>query len=54
MPIEIKELLIKVKVENTKNIPVADAVKLSSEVKAQIIRDCVEKVMEKLDNKFER
>ena len=54
MPIEIRELVIKVNiVEDHKAADVADTQNLS-DLKRQIIKECTEKVIARLEKKSER
>jgi uncharacterized protein DUF5908 len=53
MPLEIRELVVKVVVEESAKKPLLNAKELQ-ELKAKIIRDCTEKIMQKLENVSER
>ena len=58
MPIEIKELKIKViiqdeNVESTYDVKKIDRLKLQ-ELKSEIVKECTQKVLEKLKEKSER
>jgi Family of unknown function (DUF5908) len=56
MPIEIKELVIKLTVtnQNTTPKPTINFNEISSQIKKEIIEECVERVLEILDEKNER
>jgi hypothetical protein len=56
MPIEIKELHIRVSVNASPGAPAAksDGVAGSDETKEAIVADCVEQVLQILQNKMER
>ncbi len=53
MPLEIRELVIKVTVEETTAKPAAAAEQLAT-VKADIVKECMEKIMRKLEQTNER
>lgn len=57
MPIEIKELIVKVQIESNNQSSEVTEVGLNEKLQAlrsQIVSQCVEKVMEKLKEKNER
>lgn len=54
MAIEIKELIIKVNVQTNSSIQKAVKGELTQDEKNQLVKDCVEKVLEKLESKTER
>lgn len=57
MPIEIKELIVKVQIESTNGSGEVTEDRLNEKLqilKSQIVNQCVEKVMEKLKEKNER
>jgi hypothetical protein len=57
MPIEIKELIVKVQIESTAGSGEVTEDRLNEKLqilKSQIVNQCVEKVMEKLKEKNER
>lgn len=51
MPIEIKELHIKVTVQETNNSPAGSGANGSSQQNSDLVEACVEKVLEILDKK---
>jgi hypothetical protein len=53
MPLEIRELVIKVTIEETTAKPVA-AVEQLANAKADIVKECIEKIMRKLEQSNER
>lgn len=57
MPIEIKELHIKVKIEEEKNTfqndKVVNQIQLNS-LKSDLVKECIQKVLEKLKEREER
>jgi len=55
MAIEIKELVIKMEVGDKKTAPRKDEVgRLSDNARKQIVQECVEKILKKLESKFDR
>ena len=54
MPIEIRELVIKVTITPDKQQPVVAGDISLEKIKKQIIRECVEQVIAKLDKRAER
>lgn len=53
MPIEIRELVVRVTIEDHKNKKSGDAKDLQ-EIKNKIIKECVDKVLAKLESISER
>ncbi|GAB4477566.1 MAG: hypothetical protein OHK0057_27420 [Thermoflexibacter sp.] len=60
MPIEIRELVVKMKVVEDRNHNISDihkqkeGVLLSSQIRKEIIQECVEKVLAKLERMREK
>ncbi len=55
MPIEIRELVIKVRITDTpKNKQKQQSTALSNKEKEELIRECYERVLEKIEARLER
>lgn len=54
MPIEIRELLVKITVEETANKKAGFDEKELQELKNKIIKECVDKVIKKLEHQSQR
>ncbi|WP_156026819.1 DUF5908 family protein [Sporocytophaga myxococcoides] len=54
MAIEIKELIIKMTVSSSNGEKKAVQLDMPSSVKNKIVKECVEKVMQKLQSKIDR
>ncbi len=54
MAIEIKELIIKMTVSSSDNEKRPVQLEMPSSVKNKIVKECVDKVMQKLQSKIER
>ena len=53
MPIEIRELIIRMTIEE-KPATNPDVVKEIRDIRAEVVRECIEKIMSKLENSQER
>jgi hypothetical protein len=54
MPIEIKELVIRISVQDKSQLQMPHSDRISDLSVKEIVEECVEKVMEKLEAKLER
>ncbi|GGH69130.1 hypothetical protein HNQ91_002748 [Filimonas zeae] len=54
MPLEIRELVIKVTVEEKSGKPEADVEHTLQTLKAQVVNECLEKIVRKLENASQR
>jgi len=55
MAIEIKELVIKLTVRKSDSeVKIKSTSDISSQIKKEIVKDCVEKVLQRLESKIER
>lgn len=54
MPLEIRELVIKVEVQENIQLPPAEINGRFEELKSKLIEDCVKKVLNRLENNSSR
>jgi len=54
MPLEIRELVIKVTVEEKAGRPEADTEDMLQTLKTQVVNECLEKIVRKLENASQR
>lgn len=54
MPLEIRELVIKVNISELPNNTATDAKNELLELKEKVVSECIERVMKKLETNFQR
>ena len=54
MPLEIRELIIKVDIRDTSQAQIADMEQYLEELTDKVVEKCLEQVFSKLENFFER